>query len=213
MTQTARIDRIDVDRGLYDFVNREAIPGTGIEAEAFWHGFAALVARLASRNAALLERRDALQGQIDAWHRERPGAGFDPASYKTFLRKIGYLVPEGEPFRAVTENVDAEIAAIAGPQLVVPLTNARFALNAVNARWGSLYDALYGTDAISQDGELAPGKAYNEKRGAAVIAFARGVLDQAAPLASGSWTDAAGLKVESGKLSPALKDPGQFKGY
>ena len=184
MTQTARIDRIDVDRGLYDFVNREAMPGTGIAAEAFWRGFAALVARLASRNAALLERRDALQAQIDAWHREHPGAGFDRASYKAFLREIGYLVPEGAPFRAATANVDAEIAPIAGPQLVVPVNNARYALNAANARWGSLYDALYGTDAIPFE-EGAPRTAgYDPRRGAKVIRYVRDFLDEHFPLAT-----------------------------
>jgi malate synthase len=205
MTQTARIDRIDVDRGLYDFVNREAIPGTGIGPEAFWRGFAALVARLASRNAALLERRDVLQGQIDAWHREHLGAGFDHAAYKTFLRKIGYLVPEGAPFRVATENVDAEIAAIAGPQLVVPLNNARYALNAVNARWGSLYDALYGTDAIAFE-EGAPRSAgYDSRRGAIMIRYVRDFLDDHFPLSEGTHRDSVGYRIGPQGLVVALK--------
>jgi malate synthase len=205
MTQSARIDRIDVDRDLYDFVNREAIPGTGIGADGFWHGFAALVARLASRNAALLERRDALQGRIDAWHRGHPGAGFDPAAYKTFLREIGYLVPEGVPFRALTENVDAEIAAIAGPQLVVPLDNARYALNAVNARWGSLYDALYGTDAIPVE-EHAPRTAgYDPRRGALMIRYVRDFLDDHFPLSEGTHRDSVGYRIGPEGLLVALE--------
>jgi malate synthase len=204
MTQTARIDRIDVDRGLYDFVNREALPGTGIEAEAFWRGFAALVARLASRNTALLERRDVLQSQIDAWHREHPGAEFDHASYKTFLRKIGYLVPDGAPFRAATENVDAEIAAIAGPQLVVPLNNARYALNAVNARWGSLYDALYGTDAIAFEEGALRTAGYDPRRGALMIRYVRDFLDDHFPLSEGSHRDSVGYRIGPQGLLVAL---------
>jgi malate synthase len=208
MTRTARIDRIEVDRGLYDFVNGEAIPGTGIGAEAFWSGFAALVVRLAPRNAALLERRDALQGQIDAWHREHPGAGFDPASYKTFLRNIGYLVPEGAPFRAATENVDAEIAAIAGPQLVVPVNNARYALNAANARWGSLYDALYGTDAIPFEGGAPRIAGYDPRRGARVIRYVRDFLDDHFPLSEGTHRDSVGYRIGPQGLIVALKHNG-----
>jgi malate synthase len=211
MTQTARIDRIDVDRGLYDFVNREAIPGTGIEAQAFWRGFAALVARFASRNAALLERRDMLQGQIDAWHREHPGAGFDHASYKTFLRKIGYLVPEGAPFRAATENVDAEIAVIAAPQLVVPLNNARYALNAVNARWGSLYDALYGTDAIPFEEGAPRAAGYDPRRGALMIRYVRDFLDDHFPLSEGTHRDAVGYRIGPQGLLVALEHGGAAK--
>ena len=145
--------------------------------------------------------------------RNIPSVRWTGEAYTAFLKEIGYLVPEGPDFAIGTTNVDPEIATIAGPQLVVPLTNARFALNAVNARWGSLYDALYGTDAIAQDGELAPGKGYNEKRGAAVIAFARDVLDQAVPLAQGSWKDATGFAIQDEALTPALKDPSQFEGY
>ncbi|HVW74957.1 MAG TPA: malate synthase G, partial [Rhizomicrobium sp.] len=204
---------LKVARPLHDFIEKEALPGTGLDPDRFWKGFAELATRLMPVNRELLAERDRLQAAIDDWHRKNPARPIDQAVYTAFLKEIGYLVPEGGDFQIGTQNVDPEIATIAGPQLVVPLTNARFALNAVNARWGSLYDALYGTDAIDQAGELAPGKGYNEKRGAAVIAFARGVLDQAAPLASGSWTDVSGLKVEGGKLSPALKDPSQFKGY
>ncbi len=150
MRPTVTVDAIKVDQALYNFVNDEAIPGSGIQAQDFWRGFAGLVRDLAPRNAALLAPRDELQAKIDAWHRADPGPGFDPAKYKAFLNEIGYLVAEKEPFAVSTANVDAEIAHIAGPQLVVPVSNARYALNAANARWGSLYDALYGTDVISQ---------------------------------------------------------------
>jgi malate synthase len=198
---------------LHDFIAREALPGTGIDEAAFWAGFSALAHRLAPENKGLLAERDRLQAAIDDWHRARKGKPHDAAAYRAFLESIFYLVPEGGAFQVGTGNVDPEIATVAGPQLVVPLTNARFALNAANARWGSLYDALYGTDAISREGELAPGRSYNEKRGAAVIAFAREALDQAAPLASGSWKDAAGFAVKNGQLEPALKSPSQFKGH
>ena len=211
-------DRIEkhglkIARPLYDFIANEALPGTGLDPDKFWQGFADLAVRLMPVNRELLAERDRLQAAIDDWHRKNPARPIDQAAYTAFLKEIGYLVPEGPDFQIGTTNVDPEIAEIAGPQLVVPLTNARFALNAVNARWGSLYDALYGTDAIAQDGGLAAGKGYNEKRGAAVIAFSRGVLDQAVPLASWSWTDASGETVRNGLLSPALKDPSQFKGY
>ncbi len=198
---------------MHDFVTRQALPGTGLDADKFWAGFSALVHRLAPQNKALLAERDRLQAAIDDWHRARKGKPHDAAEYRAFLESIGYLVPEGADFQITTQNVDPEIATIAGPQLVVPLTNARFGLNAANARWGSLYDALYGTDAIAQDGDLAAGKGYNEKRGQAVIAFAREALDQAVPLASGSWKDATGFAVKNGALEPALKDPSHFKGY
>jgi malate synthase len=169
--------------------------------------------KLMPQNRALLAERDRLQAAIDQWHKAHAERPIDQAAYTAFLKEIGYLQPEAADFHIGTTNVDPEIATVAGPQLVVPLTNARFALNAANARWGSLYDALYGTDAIPQDGELAAGKGYNPKRGEKVIAFAREALDQAAPLASGSWKDIAGLSVEGGALKPALKDPSQFKGY
>jgi malate synthase len=213
MVERVTVHGLQVARSLYGFVNKEALPGTGVEADKFWSGFAALAVKLMPQNRALLAERDRLQAAIDAWHKAHPARPIDQATYTAFLKEIGYLVPEGPDFTIGTANVDPEIATIAGPQLVVPLTNARFALNALNARWGSLYDALYGTDAISQEGELAAGKGYNQKRGEKVIAFAREVLDQAAPLASGSWKDISGLAVEGGALKPALKDPSQFKGY
>lgn len=212
---------IKVAREVHDFVNREALPGTGVTAEAFWTGFARIVAELAPRNAALLRRRDELQAQIDAWHLAHRQAPHDPVAYERFLREIGYLLDEPAAFSVSTANVDDEIATIAGPQLVVPVMNARYALNAANARWGSLYDALYGTDAIDEaDGKSRAG-GYNEVRGAAVIARARAVLDAAAPLARGSHADAAGYAVESGALAVTLRDgsrtglaePRQFAGY
>jgi len=213
MADRISVQGLQVARPLHDFITREALPGSGVEADKFWSGFAALATRLMPQNKALLAERDRLQAAIDQWHRSHPAKPIDAAAYTAFLKEIGYLQPEGPDFQIGTKNVDPEIASIAGPQLVVPLTNARFALNALNARWGSLYDALYGTDAIAQDGELAAGKGYNQKRGEKVIGFAREALDRAAPLASGSWKDIAGLSVEGGALVPALKDPGQFKGY
>jgi len=213
MADRITVHGLQVARELHDFIATEALPGTGLDADKFWAGFAALATELMPVNRELLATRDRLQAAIDAWHQENPEKPIDALDYTAFLREIGYLVPEGTDFTIGTQNVDPEIATIAGPQLVVPLTNARFALNAVNARWGSLYDALYGTDAIAQDGELAAGKGYNEKRGAAVIDFARGVLDMSAPLASGSWKDATGFAVKNGALDPALKDPSQFAGY
>jgi malate synthase len=213
MTDRVTVHGLQVARELHDFIATEALPGTGLDEGKFWAGFAALATELMPVNRELLATRDKLQTAIDTWHRENPDKPIDALDYTAFLREIGYLVPEGPDFTIGTTNVDAEIATIAGPQLVVPLTNARFALNAVNARWGSLYDALYGTDAIAQDGELAAGKGYNEKRGAAVIDFARGVLDMSAPLASGSWKDISGFAVKNGALEPALKDPSQFAGF
>ena len=192
----------------------------GLDIDAFWEGVDALIHDLAPKNAALLAERDELQARIDAWHRERPGAP-DPTAYRAFLTEIGYLRPAPAPFTIATENVDPEIATLAGPQLVVPLLNARFALNAVNARWGSLYDALYGTDAIDRSGELAPGEGYNAARGAAVIAYGRELLDCAAPLAGGSHADAVGYAVADGALvvslaegkTVGLADPSAFAGY
>jgi len=213
MTNRIEKNGLRVSAALHDFITRQVLPGTGVDAGRFWNGFSELAHRLAPQNRALLETRDRLQAAIDDWHRQRKGKPHDAAEYRAFLDSIGYLVPEGAPFEIGTQNVDPEIASVAGPQLVVPLTNARFALNAANARWGSLYDALYGTDAIAPEGDLAPGKSYNEKRGAAVIAFARQALDQAVPLASGSWADATGFAVKNGQVAPALKDPSQFKGY
>ena len=213
MTDRIQLHGLAVARELHDFIATEALPGTGVDPDKFWSGFAALALSLAPENKALLAERDRLQAAIDDWHRARKGKPHDAAEYRAFLESIGYLVKEGADFQVTTQNVDPEIASVAGPQLVVPLTNARFALNAANARWGSLYDALYGTDAIAQEGELAAGKGYNQIRGAAVIAYARHALDQAVPLAGGSWKDASGFAVKNGKLEPALRDPSQFKGY
>ncbi|MBW8708317.1 MAG: malate synthase G [Alphaproteobacteria bacterium] len=213
MVERVSVHGLAVARPLYDFIGNEALPGSGVEADKFWSGFAALALRLMPQNKALLAERDRLQAAIDAWHKAHPARPIDVVAYTAFLKEIGYLVPEGPDFQIGTTNVDPEIATVAGPQLVVPLTNARFALNAANARWGSLYDALYGTDAISQGGELASGKGYNPKRGEKVIAFAREVLDQAAPLAGGSWKDIGALSVEGGALRPDLKNPSQFKAY
>jgi len=220
MRATVRVDPIQVDKDLYDFVNNEAVPGSGVQAAEFWKGFGELVRSLAPRNAALLARRDELQAKIDAWHRHNPGPGFNHAEYKALLSEIGYLVPEQAPFSVSTANVDAEIAHIAGPQLVVPVSNARYALNAANARWGSLYDALYGTDVIAE-AEAPRGGSYNPQRGARVIAFARDFLDRHFALESGSHRDAAAysaadsglaVKLQNGK-TVRLKTPGAFAGF
>ncbi|UWR85383.1 malate synthase G [Phaeobacter inhibens] len=195
---------------LVSFIEDKALPGTGVTADAFWAGLAGLVNGMGDENRALLAKRADLQGQIDAWHIERKGQAHDATAYEAFLRDIDYLLPEGDDFEIETQNVDDEIANVPGPQLVVPITNARFALNAANARWGSLYDALYGTDAM---GDLPEGKGYDAGRGARVIAWGRGFLDQTFPLAEGSWNDCVDLSVEGSALVPALKDAAQFAGY
>ncbi|TRO11206.1 malate synthase G [Ectopseudomonas mendocina] len=205
MTERVQVGDLQVAKALYDFVNNEAIPGTGIAADKFWAGAAAVIKDLAPKNRALLAKRDELQAQIDAWHQARKGQAHDAAAYKAFLQEIGYLLPEPEDFQATTTNVDEEIARLAGPQLVVPVMNARFALNASNARWGSLYDALYGTDVISEEGGAEKGKGYNKVRGDKVIAFARAFLDEAAPLTAGSHVDSTGYAIVDGKLVVALK--------
>ncbi|MEP0452708.1 MAG: malate synthase G, partial [Roseibium sp.] len=215
---TARIDAdgLQVAQELYDFVNDKALPGTGVEQASFWSALSAIVHDLAPKNRALVARRDDLQAKIDAWHKANPGVP-DMAAYKAFLTEIGYLVPEGEVFSVTTDNVDPEISTVAGAQLVVPVMNARYALNAANARWGSLYDALYGTDAM---GSKPQAGGFDAARGAEVIAYARKVLDESAPLASGSWSDITGLSVEGAALkvatssgAVALKDAAQFVGY
>jgi malate synthase len=207
MRATVTVDHLQVDQGLYEFVNSEAIPGTGVEPQRFWSGFAAMLRSLAPRNAALLRRRDELQAKIDTWHHQNPGPYFDPQKYQTFLREIGYLVAEQGPFSVSTANVDDEIGRIAGPQLVVPVSNARYALNAANARWGSLYDALYGTDAIPLDG--APrGNQYNPRRGEKVVAFVRGFLDEQFALADGSHLNAVRYHVDRQGLQVDLKEGG-----
>ena len=206
MTQRTNAHGLQVANELYNFVNTQVLPGTGVEQDAFWKGFSTLVSDLAPKNAALLAERDRLQTELDTWHKAHPGPITDMAAYQKFLTQIGYLVESPKDAKATTENVDAELATTAGPQLVVPILNARYALNAANARWGSLYDALYGTDAISEEGGAEKGKGYNPVRGAKVIAFARNFLDQAAPLAAGSHADSTGYAVEGGKLVVTLKD-------
>ena len=187
---------------LAEFVEARALPGTGLAADAFWTGMADILAKFAPRNAALLAKREDLQVKIDAWHKARAGQPQNMADYKGFLTEIGYLVPEPAPFSVAPQNVDAELAVTAGPQLVVPILNARFLLNAANARWGSLYDALYGTDAIPG---AAAGKGYDPLRGGQVITWAKAFLDEAVPLAAGSWAEWTGGE-------PALKDPSQLVG-
>jgi malate synthase len=217
MTKRVRADDIDIDSRLHDFVRHEAAPGTGVDPSVFWRGFAGLVRRLTPRNVALLARRDSLQSQIDDWHRRHPGALFDPASYRAFLAQIGYLQPEEAAFAVGTADVDAEIARIAGPQLVVPITNARYVLNAANARWGSLYDALYGTDMI--EGPRRAG-GYDPERGARVIGFVRDFLDDHFTLSDGSFHEATGFRISADGLRVArahgestLKDAAAVVGY
>ncbi|MEO0998549.1 MAG: malate synthase G, partial [Pseudomonadota bacterium] len=203
---TDRVDRagLAVAAELAQFVEQEALDGLELDAGTFWERFAALIADFTPLNERLLARRDELQDAIDAWHRER-GKGVLPADdYEAFLREIGYLVPEGPAFEIGTAGVDTEITAQPGPQLVVPVMNARFALNAANARWGSLYDALYGTDAIPADGGAEPGGAYNPVRGERVIARGRELLDLAAPLETGSHADASAYRVRDSSLEVEL---------
>ncbi|MEQ6435376.1 malate synthase G [Comamonas sp. w2-DMI] len=206
MTDRTQVHGLQVATELYNFVNTQVLPGTGVNQEAFWKGFDEIVADLAPKNAALLAERDRLQAELDTWHKANPGPITDMAAYRQFLTTIGYLVESPKGAKATTENVDAELAVQAGPQLVVPILNARYALNAANARWGSLYDALYGTDVISEEGGAEKGKGYNPVRGAKVIEFARNFLDQAVPLAAGSHKDATAYAVEGGKLVVTLKD-------
>ena len=210
---TAMSDRagLKVADTLAQFIEQSVLPGTGLEAGAFWRGVAAIFARFVPENRVLLMHRDALQARIDDWHRQRRGQDLDMGAYRQFLGEIGYLKPEPAPFTIATAGCDAELAHIAGPQLVVPVLNARFVLNAANARWGSLYDALYGTDALPH--ERAALKGYDPKRGAAVIANARAFLDKYVPLAAGSYADVDGFRIVDGELFPALKDKNAFAGY
>ncbi|AOI74483.1 malate synthase G [Burkholderia ubonensis] len=213
-------DGLQVADALSQFIENEALPGTGIDKAAFWRGFSALVHDLAPRNRELLAERDRLQQELDTWHRAHPGPVRDHAAYRAFLEQIGYLVPAPASVAAATENVDSEIAQQAGPQLVVPLSIPRYALNAANARWGSLYDALYGTDALPEDNGAERTAAYNPTRGQHVIDYARGVLDNAAPLARGSHRDALRYHVQDGRLAVDTRDgvthlaqPDRFAGY
>ena len=210
MTQRTDKNGLQVAAELVDFIEGAALPGTGIDAGTFWAGLSDLVHDLGPKNRALLQTREDMQAKIDSWHKERAGQPHDADAYTSFLREIGYLVPEGPAFEIDTKGVDPEIAQVPGPQLVVPITNARFALNAANARWGSLYDAYYGTDAL---GDLPQGKGYDADRGARVVAQAKAFLDDAAPLGSGSHADVTGYAVVDGALTPALKDRAQFVGY
>ena len=210
---------LKIDPALARFIVEEALPGTGVDADRFFAALSAIVHDFGPRNRALLRRRDAFQAQLDAWYLEHEGPG-DPAAYESFLRAIGYLLPEGAAFRVATAGVDPEISTISGPQLVVPVSNGRFALNAANARWGSLYDALYGTDALSEDDGAARTREFNPVRGRKVVAWARAFLDQVAPLTV-SWSDVAGFRIANGRLvattrsgaSTHLADPAQLAGY
>ena len=221
MTERVATGNLRVAKVLYDFINNEALPGTDIDPDSFWAGVDKVVTDLGPRNQDLLARRDELQAHIDKWHRQRVIEPIDLGAYKQFLAEIGYLLPEPADFAVTTANVDAEITSTAGPQLVVPILNARFALNAANARWGSLYDALYGTDVIPESGGAEKSGSYNKVRGDMVIAYARNFLDQAVPLAIGSYSDITALRVSDGRLivtldegrDTTLAQPAQFAGY
>ncbi|RCW87354.1 malate synthase G [Phyllobacterium bourgognense] len=220
MVERIEINGLKVAKELHDFVANEAIPGTGVDAAQFWFGFAQIIEELSPKNHALLQKRDAFQQKLDDFFKTKRDSGYSQEEYEAFLRGIGYLLPEGEAFAVSTSNVDPEIAVVAGPQLVVPVMNARYALNAANARWGSLYDALYGTDAIPDDGGADKGKAFNPVRGSKVIAWAKAFLDDSAPLDGAHWADVSGLSIENHKLIlkangklAALKDEAQFAGY
>ena len=215
------IHSLQVDTALQRFIDDEVLPGTGIAPADFWAGFDAIVRVLAPKNAALLVERDRLQTELDTWHAAHPGPIGDMPAYRAFLRRIGYIAEPKGPVQCTTQGVDDELARLAGPQLVVPILNARYALNAANARWGSLYDALYGTDVIPESGGAEKGAGYNPGRGQKVVGYARNVLDQAAPLAVGSHRDAGGYRVDGGHLAVTLKDgtvtglanPAQFVGH
>lgn len=221
MTEYITVAGVQIHPMLYQFVNEEVIPGTGVNAQQYWSGVGNLITELAPRNQSLLQRRDQLQAQIDQWHQQHRNKPFDLTAYKSFLKQIGYLVESDEPLAISTERVDDAIALMAGPQLVVPVNNARYALNAANARWGSLYDALYGTDAISEDGGATRSGGYNPVRGAKVIAVARQFLDDSFPLQQGSHAEATGYTLVGGKLHvklrngavSSLKDASALVGY
>ena len=220
-TQRTQVRSLQVATNLYKFIETQVLPNTGVSSDKFWKGFDAIVQDLAPKNIALLAERDRLQTEMDAWHQQHPGPIGNMKDYRKFLEKIGYLVPQPNKVKATTKNVDAELALQAGPQLVVPVLNARYALNAANARWGSLYDALYGTDALPETGGAEKGKGYNPVRGAKVIEYARYVLDRTVPLKKGSHIDSTGYAVEKGELVVTLKGgktthlakAAQFVGY
>ena len=203
-TKRTQVRSLQVATNLYKFIETKVLPDTGVSSDKFWKGFDAIVQDLAPKNIALLAERDRLQTEMDTWHSANPGPIKNMKAYRKFLEKIGYLVPQPEKVKATTKNVDAELALQAGPQLVVPVLNARYALNAANARWGSLYDALYGTDAISEAHGCEKAGAYNPKRGAKVIQYARFVLDRTVPLKSGSHIDSTGYAVVNGELVVTL---------
>ncbi len=219
------IGNLRIDEDLYVLVRDEIAPGTGIEADAFWKAFGDIVAAFAPENRALLDKRDALQRQIDAWHLVRRGEPIDPEAYKVFLTDIGYLLPEGRDFTVITEDVDTEISLISGPQLVVPTDNARYALNAANARWGSLYDALYGTDVIDESGGATRSSSYNPVRGQKVIAYTENFLDEMTGLEAGSFSDVTQFSLKSvgdeqrlcatlnDGSQVGLADPSKFVGF
>ena len=213
-TPRTNVHRLQVATSLHQFIEEKVLPGTGVTSEAFWKGFDAIVGDLAPKNIALLAERDRLQTELDTWHKANPGPIADMPAYKAFLEKIGYLVEQPKKVKITTSNVDNELSKQAGPQLVVPITNARYALNAANARWGSLYDALYGTDVISEDKgcEKVGAKGYNPKRGKKVIEYARHVLDRTAPLKKGSHLGSTGYRInKDGELVVSLKDGGTSK--
>ncbi|MDO5692635.1 MAG: malate synthase G, partial [Pseudomonadota bacterium] len=206
MTARTTVRDLKIANELYQFVNQEVLPDLGLAPDAFWQGFSSIVTDLAPKNAALLAERDRLQKELDTWHGANPGPIKDMRAYRAFLEGIGYLVPNPASVQVTTTNVDSELAVQAGPQLVVPILNARYALNAANARWGSLYDALYGTDVIAEDRGLEKGAKYNAKRGAKVIEWARNVLDRCAPLKKGSHLNSTGYVVnKDGELVVKLK--------
>ncbi|MBQ0943437.1 malate synthase G [Ideonella sp. 4Y16] len=221
MTARTTVHGLQVATELHRFIEEQVLPGTGVDAAAFWKGFDQIVADLAPKNAALLAERDRLQAELDAWHTKHPGPIKNMGKYRAFLEKIGYLVPVPGKVKATTKNVDAELALQAGPQLVVPITNARYALNAANARWGSLYDALYGTDALPETDGATKGPGYNPVRGAKVIEYARHVLDRCVPLKKGSHLDSTAYRVVDNQLAVTLKNgstvglknPAQFVGF
>ena len=221
MTERISIGNLQIEQVLYDLVCNEIIPGTGINADELWQQFEQLLTDLMPVNRALLEKRDEMQSQIDLWHQQRSTQPLDPKEYQAYLRQIGYLLDEGSDFEIKVENVDEEIALLAGPQLVVPVMNARYALNAANARWGSLYDALYGTDVIPEDAGAEKGGAYNPVRGSKVIDYSSEFLNRSAPLAVNKYQDICQyevsdnnlrLKFEDGSYG-SLKNPEQFRGY